>query len=430
MFKYYFKNQKKFLFFLTKKINWKILFFFLIILLCFYRSPYIFLNGRFVAEEGSFFFFNAFKNGMFEGLTQVYWGSSYLNFWANFSSVIATLFPLKYSPLVTVYLSFFVKLILIFFILFQKNSFLSTNTSKYLASLIVIVNPTMVAELWLNTLVSQVYFTILAILIFFENENRKFFFISSLIILLIGSLSSLMVCVLVIGFFYKYLKSNNFKNLSYFITLAAGTTLQLLIFFYSYINNLALGGVNERFLISLNKIFSYFYNVIVKSVFGRDFSQFFYNNILNENKFLLFFILIFFIYLLTFLLKKEIHLYKKDNASIFILFFFILESFLAIIASKDNLVYGRFSSIPGVLFIFLILRLCILSKKNSIFFFSLIFISIFSGFYEFKHNNKFYPEFFECFNCPNWVEEVNKWEKDKNYILKIWQYPNKLMKLF
>ncbi len=98
----------------------------------------------------------------------------------------------------------------------------------------------MVAELWLNTLVSQVYFTILAILIFFENENRKFFFISSLILLLIGSLSSLMVCVLVIGFFYKYLKSNNFKNLSYFTILAVGTTLQLLIFFYSYINNLAL----------------------------------------------------------------------------------------------------------------------------------------------------------------------------------------------
>ena len=43
--------------------NYKIIFLLIILILIFYRSPYIFLNGRFVAEEGSFFFKNAYLYG-------------------------------------------------------------------------------------------------------------------------------------------------------------------------------------------------------------------------------------------------------------------------------------------------------------------------------------------------------------------------------
>jgi hypothetical protein len=35
--------------------NFKIILLFSILLIVFYRSPYIFLNGRFIAEEGQFF---------------------------------------------------------------------------------------------------------------------------------------------------------------------------------------------------------------------------------------------------------------------------------------------------------------------------------------------------------------------------------------
>ena len=76
--------------------NFKIILLFSILLIVFYRSPYIFLNGRFIAEEGQFFFRNSFLNGPFIGLTQIMWTSPYINFWANISSVVASFLPLDY----------------------------------------------------------------------------------------------------------------------------------------------------------------------------------------------------------------------------------------------------------------------------------------------------------------------------------------------
>ena len=41
---------------------------FIIVLISFYRSPYIFLNSRFAAEEGFSFFEYVWENGFFKGL--------------------------------------------------------------------------------------------------------------------------------------------------------------------------------------------------------------------------------------------------------------------------------------------------------------------------------------------------------------------------
>ena len=60
------KMKKMQILFLNKGFflkNYKILFLLFILFLIFYRSPYIFLNGRFIAEEGSFWFRNAFLFG-------------------------------------------------------------------------------------------------------------------------------------------------------------------------------------------------------------------------------------------------------------------------------------------------------------------------------------------------------------------------------
>jgi len=31
----------------------------------------------------------------------------------------------------------------------------------------------------------------------------------------------------------------------------------------------------------------------------------------------------------------------------------------------------------------------------------------------------------ECFDCPIWKDELEKWKIDNNYELKIWNYPGK-----
>ena len=50
------------------------------------------------------------------------------------------------------------------------------------------------------------------------------------------------------------------------------------------------------------------------------------------------------------------------------------------------------------------------------------------GAYEFKNNNKF-KKYLICVHCPNWSSEVEKFNKNNNYQIKIWPYPKKTMKL-
>ena len=108
---------------LSKK-SFKIYFIFFILIIAYLRSPYIFKFGRFVAEEGEFWFRNSFIEGPLFGLTQVYIGSGYFNLWANISSVLALIPDLEYAPLITVYCAFFVQLFLYIFIIFHKSKFL------------------------------------------------------------------------------------------------------------------------------------------------------------------------------------------------------------------------------------------------------------------------------------------------------------------
>ena len=49
----------------------KFLFLFLFIILSFYRSPFIFLNGRFLAEEATSHFVFALQNNFFENLSPI-----------------------------------------------------------------------------------------------------------------------------------------------------------------------------------------------------------------------------------------------------------------------------------------------------------------------------------------------------------------------
>ena len=98
--------------------------FFVLLLIIFYRSPYILLHGRFAAEEGSIYFANAYKYGFFYSFFFVDFKSGYLNLWSNISGIVANLFILKLAPLISNYLSLIPKLLIFYFILY-KDSYLT-----------------------------------------------------------------------------------------------------------------------------------------------------------------------------------------------------------------------------------------------------------------------------------------------------------------
>ena len=408
--------------------NFKIILLFVILLLIFYRSPYILLNGRFLAEEGSFWFRNSYLYGPIAGITQIFWGSGYFNLWANIASVFASFVPLNYAPLVTVYFAFLVQLYLFIFIIFSKSEFIITNLDKTLISLIVLLSPCMVAEVWLNTLTSQVYLTILIILIFFQKYvSNNFFTKFSPVIIFVSGLSSVLPNTLLPFFIYKYFKSKLRYDLYNLLLLLLTSIIQSYIFIFAKISNLEWVGQNERFIVSLDKFVNFIYNVIVKSFFGRDLTHIIYNKFLIafNLKVLAFLVIsVFFIYLIN-LIKKV----KNDKILMTFLLLFLINSMVAFLGSKMEQVGGRHALIPGVTLIFIVFRIFQTSNGISkIVSVSLITISLLTGAYEFKYNN-LYPKLLICYECPHWKEEVYKWKQDDTYFLKIWNYPKKTMSL-
>ena len=85
---------------------------------------------------------------------------------------------------------------------------------------------------------------------------------------------------------------------------------------------------------------------------------------------------------------------------------------------------------PSFYLVTLVLFLAIIINELNlkIFFHLILLISILSGAYEFKNNNK-YKKYLICINCPNWSLEVEKFNKNSNYIMKIWPYPERIMRL-
>jgi hypothetical protein len=410
------------------KKNYKIILFTFLIILVFYRSPYIFLNGRFVAEEGSFWFRNAYLFGPIKGLTQILWGTNYFNLWANISSVLASLVNIKFAPFITVYMSALVIIFLLLYIIYSESDFIQTIKDRIVISLAVLLSPAISSSVWLNTLVSQVYLSLIVILIYFQKDKSKNFFNRfSPVVVFIATMSSLIPCILLPFFYKKYRSFKSKLNFSVFILMLVGTIFQLFIFLYSKftgIEKLTQDGI--RFLISEEKIINFFYNVILKPFLGRDLTQILYYEIFNKYYFVLSIFLLSFSYIF---LKKIIVIIKKDIILQSLLIFFVLESIFAIVGSKGDQVQGRYAVVPSTLIILFVYRLSLLAKSNIKFISNfLIVLCLVIGFTEYKFNNK-YPQFLKCINCPEWKNEIIKWQDDKSYQIKIWQYPQKTMDL-
>ena len=160
--------------FFSKKI--KHITFVLLILISFYRSPYILFNGRFIGEEATHHYLYAVNNSFYENLLYFDIRAGYYNFIPNIFTWLATLFPIERAPLITVYGSLFIIILLPYLTLFRDSKLFNTTKKKILGSLVFLISPPFVVELWLNTLNSQIYLCLITILILFMtnlSETQK-----------------------------------------------------------------------------------------------------------------------------------------------------------------------------------------------------------------------------------------------------------------
>ncbi len=418
----------------------KEIFFVILLLIFFYRSPFILLNGRFMAEEGSVYFANAYKFSFLNSFLFVDLKSGYLNLWANISGIIANLFNLKFAPLASNYLALIPKIFIIFLALYNKSILLIKFEHKVLFCFLVFLSPTNVPEIWLNSINSQIFFCIISFLLVFSyyEENRINYF--HLILIIMAGLTGIYSCILFPIFFFKYLFFKNKQNLLNFVSIFICTVIQLSLVLYAKLSNILYQG--KLHSINLDIFTNYIYNVFIKAFLGTSFTKYLYYNYLSTELNLYFIsILIIFIFIVTtfflyIFLNKNTFL-KIENKFIILSSFYslITTSLVVMTGATGDYVGGRYAALPSFYLLIIALAFYIfLSKFKLRYFFLLILItSISIGVYEFRPPTKNvkhqYIKYLDCVDCPNWENEINNFQQDKKYRLKIWPYPRKTMSL-
>lgn len=411
------------------KIGFLILIFFLI----YSRSPYIFNYGRFMSLD-LIYHFEIEKLNLINSLLFVDYNARYMNLISNISSIISTrLFDLENAQYVAIYLSLLIYLIILLKILFEESYLLSNTIQKYLFSALFILTPVMSFEIWLNAINLQVYLGLLTIIILFLNSNKtqKIF---NYFLLVICGLSGIYSCALTPLFFLNYLRQKSRYNFICFFILLTCSIIQfsLILISTSIIED---GPSNTVVIFDISKYetISFIYNTVIRAFFGSSFPKFIFDNfglnlntiLINDNlKDLLFFISLFvFIFFMFFIIWVFKNFKKKEekNVLIYLTLIFLILSFVVIIGGVSDSLHGRYSALPGITIVLIVLHVVSNSKtflKNlSIFFLgcSLIF-----GFYDYRLKN--YLVYLDCINCPDWKMEVKKYRNDKNYMPNAWPY--------
>tara|TARA_Y100000816_G_scaffold138266_1_gene97853 strand:- start:426 stop:1598 length:1173 start_codon:yes stop_codon:yes gene_type:complete len=374
------------------------------------------------------------KLNLINSLLFVDYNARYMNLISNISSIISTrLFDLENAQYVAIYLSLLIYLIILLKILFEESYLLSNTIQKYLFSALFILTPVMSFEIWLNAINLQVYLGLLTVIILFLNSNKtqKIF---NYFLLVICGLSGIYSCALTPLFFLNYLRQKSRYNFICFFILLTCSIIQfsLILISTSIIED---GPSNTVVIFDISKYetISYIYNTVIRAFFGSSFPKFIFDNfglnlntiLINDNlKDLLFFISLFvFIFFMFFIIWVFKNFKKKEekNVLIYLILIFLILSFVVIIGGVSDSLHGRYSALPGITIVLIVLHVVSNSKtflKNlSIFFLgcSLIF-----GFYDYRLKN--YLVYLDCINCPDWKMEVKKYKNDKNYMPNAWPY--------
>ena len=420
------ENNSFFKIFNNKKIY--LLFFFLIFLF-FLKSPYIFLYGRFKIGAAEMYA-NSLNSNWSEVLVLVNWAAGYLNLFSNILSFINAKFIfIEYAALFNIYFNFVINLLIIYFIIFKDSYLFQSFREKVLGSIIVVISPIFIFEIWLDALNAQVYLGILTLIILFLKNNNKNKYFQTFIIFING-LSGVYSCILTPAFLLKAFKTRKKIDFFNFFTIFITSIIQFMLILYSkFSNKLYVGKLNVDYFFNYDEFISYSYNIIIRPFFSTSFSNFLIDDLFNlrDNKQLLILLAtVAFIFLLVFLINflKLIFISNSNNkfCLIVLLYFFLASSLLVTIGGVNDWVGGRYSVIPSFCITMMIFKMFFLSEKQLIknISFFLIFISLSNGIYDYQ--NPKYTEYYKCINCPHWKDEVAKFKENNDYELKVWPY--------
>ncbi len=195
-----------------------------------WRAPSLLLRPRFWAEEGSIYFAFAYCHAHTSSWYQalIFDFRGYFALWPNLvTTVAANVAPLERAPLVTTLFAFAVQLIPIGIIVWSRSDFWRSPTRKTLGVLIALFAP-LSGELWLNTINSQFYFSLIAFLLLLEGApatpGRSWL---GRILLALGGLTGPVSCFLTPLFVARLWFERRREGLVQAVILAACSLIQL-----------------------------------------------------------------------------------------------------------------------------------------------------------------------------------------------------------
>ena len=360
--------------------------YFLFILLIYYRSPCLLLKGRFHAEE-KFYYEFALNNTFLDTIFFVQETSKYYELFTNISAKLATFFTA--APfMVTVYLAFFIKLLLLYYIFFSKSLLLNKISYKLIFASFAIYSTPISPEVWLNTLHSKSFLGIFSFIMVFQNFKNftKIKLYLYRISLIINGLSSIYSSIFSVIYFFIFItkrSSLNFYNFIYSLIPLVINAFIFLNFFFLH-SEIKI----NRFLFNYEKIKSALYNIIIRPILGGNLSKLLYNLIIFNKTFWYTFSLIAIILFLALIL---FFIYKKKDRTLNIILISLLLNIIFVISGSlyEDFVGGRYAVLSGVIFLTIFIRLIqIETKKYLINLYSfIILISLIIGLLEFKYLN-------------------------------------------
>ena len=371
------------------------IFFLLILFIIFLREPCWLVDGSLKMNEFDYYKIGKSKNFL-ENLFNIYGGGDALMFWSNITNSIITLFSIDKAKLLAKYLTLLVYLTIFTYIYFTKSILFTNYKHKIFAILIILLSPPMTPEVWMSSAHLRGYFGIFSfILLFhdFNNDTKIKIKITNFFIFFSG-ICSVYAAALTPAYLLKFYLSKNKNDFKRFLFALSAFLIQCIIILNYIYSNIS---VTPRFHFELSTIYSYFYNVPIRSFFGSHLpkSLFLTTGIYKAQFFNLF---IYFSFFITCLITLFYLLKRKDKITFVMLFSLILISGLIIIGTiQPGFAGGRYAVAPGVLLIFIIFRFYIIENnfflKN--FFLLLLTSSLILGSIEYRYMSPF-PQALKC----------------------------------
>lgn len=221
-------NSQSFNSFLDKRYPAIILFG--VAIISFLRSPSLFINPRFWAEEGSIYFKDAILNSFFVNLLTPKQG--YISLFNNVISGLAAVVPLRYSPFITTYSAFGIYLLIFILIILHDAKEFSSSKIKIAASIVMLFSfPS--HEVWLNSGCSQFILPIGTALILISPLKNQKFFIISLLFSAVSAFTGPVSIFLSPFFILKAIKKRQARILTISVIYSLGAFVQFIVFLIS-----------------------------------------------------------------------------------------------------------------------------------------------------------------------------------------------------